>query len=163
MLNETQPFAVQLRCPEGWEIKNGLAPELEAHGTFLPMDLYDLRSIYMDGECIGYLGFCVFEPYEEEIPPEEYYKTVWPGLRLSSSCIWDPFVAVREDENGACGMAEITYYEERGGVKTECRTQGILAYDKELQVYTGIAFLPGKVQETELAALADSLTFTALS
>lgn len=152
-LNVMEPFTAELDLPAGWEIKNAKGGETVPTGEFFsPVFIYEGEKL------IGYIAFNAFEPYDGEIPQKEYYKTVYPTLRLSSFYHWDPYAAVKTTDTGETGIAEIEYIDPNeienytGAIPEATRfsTTGILSYDKELGVYIGIAFMPDAVSR-ELA------------
>ena len=145
--------------PESWT----LAPA-EKSGL-IPGNFHSVLSI-MDGErLIGYTGFSTFEPYTEDIEPENYYKTVYPELRMSSFYYWDPYTAVARTENSETGIANLWYLEPEEienylGNLPDCpsvETLGLLCYNKELGVYAGIAFSPDLFTWKEVETLAKSV------
>lgn len=164
-LNATAPFKVELDLPAQWTLK------LENGDEAVPMgEVFTPYYIYEGERLIGYIGFSSFEPYTEEIAPELYYQTVWPYLRLSSMYAWDPYTMVKTTDTGEAGTVEIQYMDPNeidqhpGAMASVPRlnTMGILAYDKELEAFVGIAFMPDTVDPTLVEALAQSLTLTAV-
>ncbi len=124
-------------------------------------------NIYQDGQLTGFVFFKQFTPYAGEIPAEKYHETVWPDLRLSSMCIWDPFTSVKQWENGESGICDI-YYTDLEVLDREHLTNaeaphymshGVLAYDKEKEYYMGFAFAPNTVSEDTLVRISESLIF----
>ena len=83
-------------------------PDVE---NLVPGDFYSMLSIYEKDTFIGYIGFNIFDPYEDPIPEEQYYQTVYPGLRLSSVFHWDPYEAVKTTDTAETGIADIWYLE----------------------------------------------------
>ena len=90
-VNNTPAFHVKANLPEDWVVENR-KPDVE---NLVPGDFYSMLSIYEKDTLIGYIGFNIFDPYEDSIPEEQYYQTVYPGLRLSSVFHWDPYEAVK--------------------------------------------------------------------
>lgn len=163
-LNRMAPFTVALDLPSGWTLRESNGGE-----TVPPGEFYTPVYLYEGEKLIGYIGFNTFEPYEEEIAPEEYYKTVYPPLRLPSIFHWDPYTPVATGEDGETGVVDIWYLDpdkidEHPGAMPEVpslETRGILCYDKGLGVYVGIAFLPGSIEEDQLQAIARSVSLSA--
>ena len=110
-----------------------------------------------------------FDPYEDPIPEEQYYQTVYPGLRLSSVFHWDPYEAVKTTDTAETGIADIWYLEpgeidKHPGAMADVPQQetiGILSYDKELKVFIGMAFMPGTVSREQAEAVAQSISLSA--
>lgn len=136
----------------------------------IPGDFHTKLYIYEKDKPVGYLGFNRFEPYTEEIQPEEYYKTVYPGLRLSSSFHWDPYTVVKRTAVAETGVVNIGFldpskidrYPGAMADVPQIETVGILSYNKELKVFVGIAFMPGTVDYTQAETIAHSISLTAL-
>lgn len=156
-------FDVKMELPKGWQVK------MEYDGISLPTgELYTPLYLYNGDEPVGYIGFNIFEPYQDEIPQEDYYKTVWATLRLSSVSVWDPFTSVKADGTMESGTVNISYLDpdeikNHSGAMADVpmiETNGILAYDKNIQAFVGIAFLPDTVDEATAAAIAQSIEFT---
>lgn len=163
-INNTPKFSVTADFPETWEFK------ISGDGTAMPLgELYSNLHIFDGENCIGYIGFNVFEPYTEEIEQAEYHKTVWPTLRMSRMYVWDPFVSVKTTENGESGVVNIMYLDPEKLSQNpsamaevpEINTNGILAYDKQLKVYVGMAFVPETVNSDTAEKIAKSLVITA--
>ena len=163
-INNTPKFSVTADFPETWEFKTS------GDGTIMPLgELYTNMYVFDGEKCIGYIGFNVFEPYTEEIEQSQYYQTVWTGLRTSRLFIWDPFVSVKTTENGESGVVNIMYLDPEKLSQNpsamaevpEINTNGILAYDKQLKVYVGMAFIPDAVDDATAKKVAESLTITA--
>ncbi len=70
-----------------------------------------MLSIYEKDTLIGYIGFNIFDPYQDLIPEEQYYQTVYPGLRLSSVFHWYLYEAVKTTDTAETGIADIWYLE----------------------------------------------------
>jgi len=124
-------------------------------------------NIYEDDQLIGYVFFRQFTPYTEEIPDEKYHETVWPDLRLSSMCIWDPFTSVKQWESGESGICDIYYTDlavlDRDNLTNaeapHYMTKGVLAYDKAKEYYIGFGFAPNTVSDRTVRKIADSIVF----
>lgn len=164
-INNAQHFILEAMFPENWSLKSEKGDENVPSGElFTPVYIYDGDTL------IGYIGFNVFEPYNEEIEPEEYYMTVYPGLRLSSMFRWDPYTAVKTSENAETGIADIEYLDpaeidNHPGAMADVptlKTVGILSYDKALQVYIGIAFMPEIVDKELATAIAQTINLKAV-
>ena len=171
-INNFPKFRVKADFPENWKFtfdSDELPAEwVEGHPyVILPMsELYTKYFIVEDDEVIGYIGFSIFEPYEDEIPPESFYKTVWPELRLSSMCIWEPFTSVKRTETFESGVCDIDFvdYTKMSDDKSmaeipHIKTKGVLAYDKDIKAYIGIAFAPEKASEEQIAHIAETINF----
>lgn len=163
-----QSLSIKCTLPWNWETRTSkLTPRPESEIP-LPISQFDYTvDLYQDGELIGYLGMSAFEPYTEEISAEDYHKTVWPGLRLSSMCIWDRFNPILSTDLGENGLVDINYIDYQYLAKNpetpvasapQYETLGILAYDKTEKMYCGFAFLPGKVSRETAEKIAISIT-----
>ena len=154
---ETAPVKVSLALPEGWSVK-------------APADTADRgMEFYQEDVYKGRIDLCPFEPMaRDSAPAGDYYKTVYPELRLSRACVWDPYTPVKGED----GVAET-------GVATVMRTDlenaqpgklaqaptiesvGILSYDCALKAYAAIEFAADTVTHEQAQALAQSVTMTA--
>lgn len=159
-INNTPKFQVIADFPENWTLKNTKGNETTPTGEFYtPVYIYDGDNL------IGYIGFNRFEPYTDEIEPEDYYKTVWTPLRLSSFFNWEPYTAVTANETGETGIADIWYLDpdeidkHPGALASvpTLETVGILSYDKKLGVYIGIAFMPNTISREQAEMIAKSV------
>lgn len=162
-INNTAPFTASVTLPKGWKISETPGDAVMPLGEF-----YSLRYLFDGDKPVGYIGFDIFEPYTEEVPPEEYYKTVYPKLRLPAFSSWDPYTAVRSTENSETGTVEIHYVDplllmsgEGASGNETLQSNGILCYDKSLGVYVGIAFVPDAVSDEALNTIARSVTVSA--
>ncbi len=155
-------FQVVAKFPAGWETQ----PYDES--VYIPGNFDGVLAIYDGNRPIAAIGYSEFTPYEEEIPQEEYYKTVYPDLRLSSIFCWDEYQPVKTTETGETALTNIWYCDPKEldnymGEMPDCpilETSGILSYDKSLGVYVGIAFDPEQVERAEVEALAKTLQIT---
>lgn len=159
-LNKTPPFVVQVDFPNSWIIKEEKGDETVPTG-----ELFSKVFIYDEDKLIGYVGFDIFEPYTEEIEPENYYKTVYPTLRLPSVAIWDPYIAVKTTDVAETAIVDIWYLDPNeienylGAMADvpQLETTGILSYDKELKVYIGIAFMPDTIDKEQAETIAKTI------
>ncbi len=155
-------FQVVAKFPAGWETQ----PYDES--VYIPGNFDGVLAIYDGNRPIAAIGYSEFTPYEEEIPQEEYYKTVYPDLRLSSIFCWDEYQPVKTTETGETALTNIWYCDPKEldnymGEMPDCpilETSGILSYDKSLGVYVGIAFDPEQIERAEVEALAKTLQIT---
>lgn len=159
-INQTPPFMVVGDFPKDWAFKNEKGDETLPLGEF-----YTPVYIYNNDKLLGYIGFNVFEPYTDEIEPENYYKTVWPALRISSFFNWEPFTSVIKSDTAETGIADIWYLNpnkidnhpsEMANVQI-LESLGILSYNKQLGVFIGIAFMPDSITREEAQHLAESV------
>ena len=164
--------SVTMYCniPENWTFGTGGSIDT-ASGLPVPyMAFHNYDSslnIYEDGKLIGYVFFCKFTPYTEEIPTQQYHQTVWTDLRLSSMCIWDPFTSVKQWKTGESGTADI-YYTDMEALNRDnltnaeaphYSTKGVLAYDKAKEYYIGFGFAPNTVSDRTVRQVAGSIVF----
>ncbi len=167
---DVQHMNIECTLPWNWTVQSTVTTPRPETDIPLPPGRFDYTvDLYQDDELIGYIGMSAFEPYTEEIPQEEYHKTVWPGLRLSSMCVWDPFVSLTTTGKCENGLVDIQYvdYEymaENPGTAVAAAPQyetfGILAYDKEEKMFCGFAFLPGRVSRETATKIALSVTMS---
>lgn len=165
-VNHTPQFQVHADFPDGWTVREPIADdELTVPGEF-----YTPLILCKQDQPIGYIGFNLFEPYDGEIPQEQYYQTVYSALRLPSTFHWDPYTAIKSTDTSETGIADIWYLDgneidNHPGAMPDVpqfETIGILSYDKELEVYIGIAFLPGVVDRAQAEAVAQSIELSPL-
>ena len=62
-VNNTPAFHVKVNLPENWGVENR-KPDVE---NLVPGDFYSMLSIYEKDTLIGYIGFNIFDPYEDPI------------------------------------------------------------------------------------------------
>ncbi len=114
---------------------------------------------------VGYIAYRDYTPYTDEIAPEKYHETVWPSLRLSSFYNWGDFTSVKRDERCEAGVANI-YYKDRKDIENHpgamrsvngLESLGVLAYNKDLQVYAAVAFAPDTVTFEQAREIAKSI------
>lgn len=163
-------LTINCNLPENWTFgtDNNISTRSGLPVPYMVWHSYDSSmNIYQDGRLIGFVFFNRFTPYTEEIPAEKYHETVWPDLRLSSMCIWDPFTSVKQWESGESGICDI-YYTDLEVLDRDHLTnaeaphymsQGVLAYDKEKEYYVGFAFAPNTVSDQTIVQIADSIEF----
>lgn len=162
-LGDAPNFVLQGNFPQNWTL---FAKEPDPSAKlYLPGDFQSPIYLYDVETPIAALGFSTFTPYEDEIEPENYYKTVYPDLRLSSFFQWDPYTAVSRSEDTETGVAdiwqldpsEIENYEGRLPDCPAIENKGILTYHKGIGVYVGISFAPDVISEEEITELAKSI------
>lgn len=165
IINDAKPFKLSIDLPDNWIIKNEKGDE-----TVPTRELYSKVFIYDDDKLVGYIGFDLFEPYTEEIEQENYYKTVYPKLRLPSIGFWDPYTAVKTTNISETGVVDIWYLDlseidNHPGAMPDVpsyETNGILSYNKELGVYIGVALMPDMVVQTQVEKIAQSISMSPL-
>lgn len=141
-INKAIPFKVNIKLPEGFEIKK------EGSKEGLPdTKLYCPYYIYKDEKQIGYVTFDVFTPPEDSVAPEDYHKYVW------SEELRENYEVVRTTDVFESGICSIT---ENG--KT---AQGILCYNKDIKSYVAFAFSPSEVDRETAIRIALTLSFSA--
>lgn len=161
----TPKFEVNVELPNNWKITLDDV-KLDEETLLPPSEFYTRYYILENDKIIGYIGFNRFEPYEEEIEESNYYKTVWTELRLSSMTIWDPFTSVKRNDNFESGICQIEFLDYTKMEDDVCsaelpiiKTNGVLAYDKNLQCYVGMGFVKDTVTEDEIKNIAESMSF----
>lgn len=158
-INEGDPVSVAVELPQGWTAERMDAVE----EPVVPGEFFSILYLYHDQQLMGYIGFNRFEPSADEVPQEDYYKTVCPGLRLSSLYQWELSQRVKDTGTGEVLIMQIDYSIPEEGKNTAelplQNTLGILAYDTRQKAVVGIAFQPGAVEETQAEAIAQSFQF----
>jgi beta-lactamase regulating signal transducer with metallopeptidase domain len=166
-LQGSAPFGIQLGLPKGWEIRSPSAANTNGVAYFGDNFLNELH-IYDGNTFIAQVGFQIFQPYEDEIPQADYYKTVYPQLRLGRFYTWDPYTPIRTTDSFESAIATVRYLppevieQNPGAIAAvpETGVQGILAYDKERRVCVGIQFAENAVTREQAENIARSLVFT---
>ncbi len=155
-INGALPFNCMVEWPQGWTLsEDGGDVNWPLGEIYTPLYIYDSEN-----NPVGYIGFNIFIPEEGEVSDSEYHKTVWPSLRLGSAARWDPFTPVLTGFTSQIGIVDIDYidYTQADGKSMaeipHIITNGILAYDTDLQAYVGIAFMPGVMTRERLIELA---------
>lgn len=159
---DTQPFDAVLQLPQNWKVS---LPAREERATGGP--LWTSVEIYDENGPVATMGFSRYERYEGgDLPREEYYKAVYPNLRLGSFVNWGDYTPVRTEEGSESALATVTYLnptqlENHPGAMAEVpqvQVPGILCYNDDLTVYTAIQFAEGYgVDEGTLRTIAQSL------
>lgn len=130
-------------------------------------DSYNIHSTFK-GNLIGEISCESFEPYTDtDVPEGEYYKTVYPSLRLSSIESWtaDYYKVVAGDDNSESALCDVIgkdftkadNYEGRLAELPTAEFDGILSCNKEQEVFVKIKFEKGYFTEEELEKLAQSI------
>jgi len=155
-INGAMPFNCMVEWPQGWTLsEDGGDINWPVEEMYTPLYIYDSEN-----NPVGYIGFNIFTPAEGEVSDSDYHKTVWPPLRLGSTAVWDPFTPVLTGFTSQIGIVDIEYidYTQAEGKSMaeipHITTNGILAYDTDLQAYVGIAFMPGVMTRERLIELA---------
>lgn len=157
---DLEPFVVAAVFPEGWQVRSPDTKSDDTFAFFTPMD------IYSGDQHIGLIGYNVFTPYDSaDIPVGDYYKTVYPELRLSSICRWNDYIPVKTTGTSETAVATVCYMkaeeiEKHPGAMPDVpvtEVPGILCYDKHLQAYIGIQFDENTVTEEQVLTIAESL------
>ena len=157
---DTKPFSVKLALPAGWETRQPAAENRGSDDNF-----YTKVALYNKEAYMGFVGFNIYTPAGEEVPKEDYYKTVYSSLRLGSMYIWDQYTPVKTTETTETATATVNYkdpekIDENPGAMAEVpfiEVPGILAYDKNMLVYVGIQFAENAVTDEEVRQIAESL------
>lgn len=126
------------------------------------------KMIYKDGECIATLSYNTYEEYDGDLPSEDYYKAVYPNLRLSSICIWHDYTPVAHTDNTETATCTVTYKDPRdienhpgamADVK-EITTYGILSYNKDRKLYVAIQFKKDSMSFDEITEIAKDFSIS---
>lgn len=118
-------------------------------------------SPFVDGEVQAIVCYNTFELYDEEIPPEEFYKTVYAPLRLGSLYRWDDYAPINSSQNTETALATVYYKEEVQGQSAaqwpDRTVPGILFYDKERLVYLALQFTDVSLSTQQIRTIAQSI------
>lgn len=154
---DVEPFVLRVDLPSGWTA--ALPPEEErgqSAAGFTPVYLM------ADGEVKAVISYNTFELYEEEIPLEDFYKTVYPFLRLGSLYWWDTYTPIVSTQTTETALATVFYKEPADGQDAatwpEVSVPGILSYDQQRLVYIAIQFTDDSLPLEELRSLAKSVS-----
>lgn len=153
--------------PDGWSLgEPGEDTSGSIHGTFEPV-----VTIWNGSQRVAAIGFHAFTLYEGgDVPPGDFYKTVYPDLRLSSMAYWEPYTALKTTKTGETGIVTVGYMDsdeidKHPGAMANVpivEVPGILCYDTDLLVYVGIEFAESSgVTDAQVLAIANSLTLAA--
>lgn len=149
-------FTVQLEWPEGWQIDDYDGSGEPGEDLILSRD----AICGADGSLIGTVGYNTFEPYVGDIAPEQYYQTVYSGIRLGAHYFWEDFSFVAATDSGETHWATVYYQKDNGGSAASWPTfeaDGICSYDKESAVYVALEFQDGAVEDEVLSHIAQSI------
>ncbi|MGN0587270.1 MAG: M56 family metallopeptidase [Oscillospiraceae bacterium] len=144
-------FIAKLPLPYGWEVRQ---PEEDgetlAAPLFSPMNIYD-----GDGNFKGTIAFNRFEIYDGTYP-ENYYRMVYNQLMLGSVQSWDGgYVPVRTEEWGESAVTTVRSRDTLTGEET--LYPAVLCYNKDMQVYIGVQFVPDGVTGSQQKYIAENL------
>ena len=161
---EQRETALRLALPERWTVKPA--------DKVLGMDeLGSLYEFYNGEEYVGFIGCKPFALYEgDDVPPGDFYKTVYSELRLGRFSRWDDYTPVLTTETGEIALATVYYLDpdkidkHPGALASvpEKKAPGILAYDKDLLVYIGIKLAPDAVTPKQQREIAESISFSSI-
>ena len=161
-LYEIEPFSVSLALPQGWEIRPLDAADEAASLLMTPV------GFYRGEEQVGTIGYFTYEPVEEEVPADEYYKVVYPNLRLGSMTSWGDYEPVCGTSTGETALMTVSYHTAEdlaanpGALAAVPVTEspGIVSYDDSRHVYVALHLLPGHgLTQEEILQLAQSIEF----
>lgn len=152
------PFNVNITLLEGWSVH--LPPESERGNSIVFTPVF----MYKDNEYMGYIGFETFELYED-VSEENFYRSVYNQLMLGNVISWDcDYTPVVEDDNfcsATCKvMQRLVGNDGRGAEADVIYYPAIVAYNKDLLVYTAMQFQQGVITEEEQKEIAKSISLT---
>ncbi|MBE6901827.1 MAG: hypothetical protein E7478_05080 [Ruminococcaceae bacterium] len=125
------PFNVSIELPENWEIV--LPDDTEGMAAMSPM------YIMADGRQIATIDYNTYEIYPEAVGQPNYYRMVYNQLMLGSMVTWDcEYTPVAQTESSQNACCQIMYRNRTTGETSY--SDGILAYNDDLQCYVQIAF-----------------------
>ena len=150
------PFALHISLPKGWSAALPVKEERDA-------SLVGFTPVYLmeNGEVQAIVCYNTFELYDEEFPPEEFYKTVYAPLRLGSLYRWDDYTPINSSQNTETALATVYYKEEVQGQSAaqwpDRTVPGILFYDKERLVYLALQFTDVSLSTQQIRTIAQSI------
>lgn len=157
---EIEPFILSIALPDGWEAKLPATTERESNVGFTPVYLFN-------GEThVGTIFYNTFALYEgNDVPPGDFYKTVYPELRLGSLYQWQDYMPVATTDVAETATATVYIKKEVVGQSAAAwptlEVPGILSYNKDLLVYIGIQFEEDTVTDEQLVSIAESIHISA--
>ena len=157
-------FKLNITLPDGWSIDTDAKKEQY-------YDMYGgIYNIYNDGEYVGFIGCGSYPDYSLESDPEQYpepfsadyYKAVYPELRLPAHYYWDISPEpLKRTSNGETALAVIYKQIPEDGVSAAAwetlEKPGIVSYDDDKHVYVMIELEPSVSEEVQ-RAIAESIS-----
>lgn len=153
-------FRMNVTLPDGWSIDTD-AKKDENNSTY---------EIYSNGEHMGYIGCGSYPDYSLESDPEQYpepfsadyYKAVYPELRLPAHYYWDISPEpLKRTSNGETALAEVYLHIPEEGIPAAnwewLEKPGIVSYDDDKHVYVMIELEPSVSEEVQ-RAIAESIS-----
>ncbi|MBE6866541.1 MAG: hypothetical protein E7492_06270 [Ruminococcaceae bacterium] len=147
-VNKAMPFHLNIKLPDQWEVK----PDGDTE-KFPQVNLYNPYFIYSGENCIGYIGFNVFTPPEEEPVITSYHQHVWPvidsGIMPTSI---NQYMIVRLTDKFEAGYCELNVAEKAA--------DAVLCYNRDVHNMVGIVLEKGVADEAALQQICLSLSFS---
>lgn len=136
--------------------------------TTLPYPSMNILIKNSSDKVIGQIGYDLFTPYtEDDVPDQEYYKTVYPSLRLSSFAMWtaeyySPVVWGDNFETALCDVAikdtsQAKQYEGQYSNLPILEYDGILSYNIDIGAFVAIKLNKDYFTQDERREIAKSI------
>ena len=144
--NAAPPFTLELTLPDGWEASGG--------------------TLTCGGEVMATILTGGYAPYDETvfgpISAENYYKYVYPELRLNRIYNWNIGEAVRITDTSRTHLAEVWHVIDPGDGSNlaawpTITTMGITCYEDAKHVYIAIDFAEDAVTAEQQREIAESI------
>nr|MDD6336695.1 M56 family metallopeptidase [bacterium] len=157
-----ETFDLQVTLPTGWVAKIPDERQSVFYGEFgTPLALYEGNNQ------VGTIFFGCYQPYDGVAPDGDYYKVVYPALRLPSHYYWDICATpVRSDSTqGLQQTALARVYKTSEEQNTALapgevvEMLGIVSFDDRKHAYVGIELDPEWVTEKQRLAIAEEMRF----
>lgn len=107
------PFTLNIDLPKGWTTKEADQPVVSKYEPhYLNNGLFSLIDIFNDkNECIGTVGFNIYEPYEgEEENPESIYSFIALGTGYQID-VREAYMPIKTTDTGVTAISDVLYSE----------------------------------------------------
>ncbi len=145
-VNKAMPFHLNITMPEEWEIRMDGDTE-----KFPQANLYNPYFIYSGENCIGYIGFNVFTPPEEEPVITSYHQYVWPVIDSGDLTI-SQYMIVRLTDKFEAGYCDLEAWDKTA--------DAVLCYNRDVHNMVGIVLEDNLLSAEDLQQICLSLSFS---
>lgn len=151
---DIEPFVLSFDLPDGWELRDSKPEDIFNLATlYTPLYFYDENE-----ECIGVLGYNVYELYEGvEDDPRAIYGQIALGNNYQFD-VRESYNAIKETENGVTAVVDV-YYSASINDGVEKYNRGIVSYNKDLLVYIAIELVSG-ITDEQILKIAESIVIS---
>lgn len=157
-----EPFTAALALPDGWSTAER---DVQADNTAKPLGSASVFSVYdiynADGALVGAIGYNLYEPYESDA---DSVNIVYAQVRMGSLYCFDTdesYAVVKQTANGAVATADVISVQPQEGQSAaaaeETVNRGILAYDREKQIFVAVELDASAVTAGQQQSMAKSL------